>query len=99
LLESVYRNCLAHELRKNGFHVEVEKPISIIYDGEDMGHGFRIDILVEDRLILELKVVDKIIPAHIAQTLSYLRFANKKYALILNFMQSKLKFGIKRVAL
>lgn len=99
LLESVYRNCLAHELRKSGLSIEVEKPINVYYDGINMGHGFRIDILVEERLILELKVAEKIVPAHVAQTLSYLRFANVKYGLILNFMQTRLKFGIKRLAL
>ncbi len=99
LLESVYRNSLAYELRQTGFNIEVEKPIQVKYLGIDMGQGFRIDILVENRLVLELKVAEKIAPNHVAQTLSYLKFSGVKYGLILNFMETKLKFGIKRVAL
>ena len=99
LLESIYQKCLAHELRKAGLRVEVEKPISVIYDGIEMGQGFRIDILVDGRLLLELKVAEKISSSHVAQTLSYLKFSGVKYGLILNFMETKLKFGIKRLAL
>ena len=99
LLESVYRNSLAYELRDSGFKIEVEKPVAVTYRGIDMGQGLRVDILVENRLILELKMIEKIVPNHFAQTLSYLKFTGVKYALILNFMETKLKFGIKRLAL
>ena len=99
LLESVYKNCLAYELTQNGFFIEVEKPINVFYNGIDMGQGFRIDILVEKRLVLELKVAEAISPNHIAQTLSYLKFSGVKHGLILNFMETKLRFGIKRLVL
>ncbi|MEM9835206.1 MAG: GxxExxY protein [Bacteroidota bacterium] len=99
LLESVYQQCLAYELRTAGLSVETEKPLPVIYQGMEMPRGFRVDILVEHRLVLELKVVDAIMPNHVAQVLSYLTFLGCKYGLILNFMEASLKNGIKRVAL
>ncbi len=97
LLESVYRKCLAYELRKLGLRAEEEKPIGIIYEELTLDKAFRIDILVENRYILELKVVDELLPVHAAQILTYLKFANIKYGLLLNFKEESLHpKGVKR---
>ncbi len=95
LLESVYKTCLAHELRKENLKVEVELGLPLVYDGLVFDKGFRIDILVENRFIVELKVVEKISVNHVAQTLSYMRLAKVRNGLILNFMEKSLKDGIK----
>lgn len=99
LLEKAYLVCLAHELDKEALHFEVEKSLPIIYDGFKLDHAFRMDIVVEDRLVLELKVVDAISENHKAQLLTYLKFSKIKYGLILNFKEKSLKDGIKRMAL
>lgn len=97
LLESAYQQCLAYELRKIGLQVEVEKPMPLVYEDIEMDCGYRIDILVENKLILELKAVEKLNDVHLAQTLTYLKLSGCKLGLLMNFNVSILKNGIKRV--
>lgn len=97
LLESAYQACLIYELKKIGLKVEREKAVNLIYEGIDMGVAFRADIVVEDILILELKVVETLIPVHSAQLLSYLRLSGIKLGLLINFNSLLLKDGCKRV--
>ncbi len=97
LLESAYEACLKYELIKRGFLVECQLLLPIFYDDVRIDAGYRIDILVENKIILELKSVDKIIPIHEAQLLSYLKLSNKQVGLLLNFNVLHLKDGITRV--
>ena len=97
LLESAYQQCLAYELRNQGLFVEVEKPMPLVYDEVKMDCGYRIDILVENKLILELKAVEELNDVHLAQTLTYLKLSGCKLGLLINFNVAILKHGIKRV--
>ena len=97
LLEKAYRVCLTHELRKNGFRVQTELEMPLIYDGVKMETGYRLDMLVNDLVILELKSVEELSRIHLAQTLSYLKLSKKQLALIINFNVLHLKDGIKRL--
>ncbi len=97
LLEKVYRECLTYELKKEGLHVEQEKPIPLIYEEVKFDCGYRIDILVEKKVVIELKVVENFAEEHIAQTLTYLRLSGCKVGLLLNFYKKSLKDGIKRL--
>jgi len=99
LLESAYRTCLAYELRKKGLLVEEEKPLPIIYEEVRLECGYRLDMLVENEVIVELKTVEAFNDVHIAQVLTYLRFSQKHVGLLLNFYVKSLKHGIKRVSL
>jgi GxxExxY protein len=99
LLESAYRECLAYELRENGLKVEIEKPIPLIYEKVKMDCGYRIDILVENKVVVELKVVEALNDVHVAQTLTYMRLADCKLGLLLNFYTKSLKDGIKRLVI
>jgi len=85
LLESAYEACLAHELRKAGFDVRSQVELPVIYDGVRVDIGYRIDLLVNDAVIVELKCVEKIAPIHEAQILSYLKLSRKRVGLIINF--------------
>jgi len=85
LLESTYQQCLAHELRINGIELEIEHPLPVVYKDIRLDCGYRIDLLVENEIILELKSVEKIAPIHEAQLLSYLKLANKKQGFLINF--------------
>ena len=96
LLESAYKACLAYELRKKGLKVEEEKPIPVIYEEVKLDCGYRLDLLVEEAVIVELKTVDAFTDVHFAQILTYLRFADKKVGLLINFNVKSLKDGIKR---
>jgi GxxExxY protein len=98
LLESAYEACLLHELRKLGFKVFSQLTLPLHYDGLTIDAGYRIDIMVEDRVIVELKAVEKILPIHEAQIISYLKLSNKKLGLLINFNVVHLKNGIKRIA-
>ena len=98
LLESAYEACLAHELRKRGLKVVSQLALPVKYDGIELDTGYRIDSLVEDRVIVELKAVEKTTPLHEAQLLSYLKLSNKKIGLLINFNVVRLKDGIKRMA-
>ncbi len=97
MLENVYKTCLAYRLRKIGLFVEIEKPIPVIFEEVKMDCGYRADIVVEKRIIVDTKTIDTIGPIQIAQLLTYLRFLNLRKGLILNFNTVRLKDGIKRV--
>jgi GxxExxY protein len=99
LLESVYERCLCHELRKAGLAYEVQLVLPINYDGEVIDGGLRLDLVVEDQVIVELKAVERLLPIHEAQALTYLKLTGKRLALLLNFNTERLKEGIKRIAL
>ena len=96
LLESAYEECLTYELKKLDLKVERQKPVPVVYKEVKLDCGYRIDILVENQLIIELKSVDTILPVHEAQILTYLKFANKPIGLLINFNVPQLKQGIKR---
>jgi GxxExxY protein len=97
LLEKAYQECLLHELTKSGLKVEKEKLVTFIYDEVKIDCGYRIDLLVEDKVIIELKAVEDISDVHLAQTLTYVKLSNCKLGLIINFNVSLLKQGIKRI--
>jgi GxxExxY protein len=99
LLESAYRACLVYELRKKGFNVEEEKALPLIYEDVKLDCGYRIDILVENQVVVELKTVEAFTEVHIAQVLTYLRLTEKKVGLLINFYTKSLKDGIKRLIL
>jgi GxxExxY protein len=99
LLEKVYQQALAYELSKKGLNFELEKQLPVLYKGVHIDCGFRLDLLVEDKLLLELKCVEKILPIHKAQILTYLKLANKKTGLLINFYTKLLKNGITRFKL
>ncbi|MEZ6136109.1 MAG: GxxExxY protein [Pirellulaceae bacterium] len=97
LLESAYEICLAHELQHRGLRVETQVILPIHYEGLDLDAGYRIDLLVEDTVIVELKAVEKMLPLYDAQILSYLRLRRLEVGLLINFNVVKLKDGLKRV--
>lgn len=97
LLESAYEACLAHELKKRGHKVLAQVGLPLVYDGVSLDVGYRIDVLVDDCVIVELKAVDKILPIHEAQLLSYLKLSGKKVGLLINFHVTHLTQGIKRM--
>ncbi|TXC78937.1 GxxExxY protein [Luteibaculum oceani] len=97
LLESAYEACLQYELIDRGFKVERQKSLPVIYEGVKVEAGYRIDLMVNDLLIIELKSVDKIAPIHTAQVMTYLKLSNLKLGLLLNFNVPSLKLGIRRV--
>ena len=97
LLESAYEACLAHELRKRGFRVETHVGLPVIYEGAKLDLGYRIDLLVENLVLGEVKCVEAIHPVHEAQLLSYLRLSGKNVGLLINFYVAHLKDGIKRM--
>lgn len=96
LLESAYEECLFYELKKNGLKVERQKPIPVIYKEIKLDCGYRIDLLVENRIVVELKVVEEFNPVHEAQILTYMKFADKSIGLLINFNVTLLKNGLKR---
>ena len=97
LLESVYEAVLAYELRDRGLMVERQKPVPIHYQGITLDEGFRLDLLVEHRLIVELKSVEELHPVHPKQVLTYLRLMDLPLGLLINFGAPLLKHGLKRV--
>jgi GxxExxY protein len=97
LLESAYEACLAHELRKEGLRVARQVELPVVYDGETIDLGYRIDLLVEDLIVVELKCVECINPVHQAQLLSYVRLSGKNVGLLINFHVVHLRNGIKRM--
>ena len=99
LLESAYEECLAYELRNAGLKVERQKPLPVVYKEIRLDCGYRIDILVEDAVIVEMKSVDALIPVHEAQILTYLKFSEKKIGLLMNFNVILLKNGLKKYVL
>jgi GxxExxY protein len=99
LLESLYEEALCYELQQRGLKVERQKPVPIIYKGVALKNDFRLDILVEDQIILELKSVEEIKPVFYKQLMSYLRLSNKHLGLLVNFGEADMKNGIHRVIL
>ena len=99
LLESAYEECLAYELRNAGLRVEQQKALPVVYKDIKLDCGYRIDILVEDTVVVELKSVDALSPVHEAQILTYLKFSEKKIGLLMNFNVTLLKNGMKRYML
>jgi len=99
LLESAYEECLAFEIQNAGLRIECQKPVPIVYKEIKLDCGYRIDILVENLVIIELKVVDAFNPVHEAQILTYMKFAHKNIGLLINFNVKLLKDGIKRYKL
>ena len=98
LFESVYEVILAHELRKRGIRAERQVPIQIRYDDLVFEEGFRADLLVEDKVIVELKSIEKLIPVHSKQVLTQLRLSERRLGLLINFGEFRLKDGIERIA-
>lgn len=96
LLESAYQECLYYELKKAGLKVEREKPMPIIYKEIKLDHGYRIDLLVNNKVVIEIKTVDVLIDVHTAQILTYLKLGEYKLGLLLNFNVNLMKEGIKR---
>ena len=97
LLESAYEACLIHELKKRGLAVPSQVALPVVYDGVRIDVGYRIDLIVEGLVVVELKAVDAVLPIHQAQLLSYLKLSGRKLGLLMNFNVLHLKDGIKRV--
>lgn len=97
LLESAYQECLFYELANKGYHVVKEQPMPIVYKEVKLDHGYRMDLLVENKIVIEIKTVDAFSDVHFAQVLTYLKLGNYKLGLLINFNVLKLKDGIKRI--
>jgi GxxExxY protein len=97
LLESVYQKCLHHEIEKRGLKVEAEVWLPVLYDGVQIEGGYKVDLLVEGIIVVELKVVEHLLEVHRAQLLSYLKLSGKELGLLINFNVVHLKDGIKRI--
>ena len=99
LLESVYEICLCHELQKSGLKVKRQVNVPVVYDNIRFDAGFRLDLIVEDKVIVEIKAVDDMNPVFDAQVLTYLKLTNIRVGLLINFNSSVIKKGIKRLVL
>jgi GxxExxY protein len=99
LLESVYEVCLAHELEKRGRRVRRQLSLPVLYDGIRMDAGLRLDMVVDDCLVVEIKAVEQLSPVHNAQLLTYLKLTGHRLGLLINFNTPLIRDGIKRVAL
>lgn len=99
LLESAYEECLSFELLKAGLKIERQKPVPVVYKDIKLDCGYRMDLLVENTVIIELKTLDAFNPVHEAQILTYMKFGNKVVGLLINFNVTLLKNGIKRYKL
>jgi GxxExxY protein len=97
LLESAYEECLFYELKKNGLDVQKQKALPLVYEEVKLDVGYRIDIIVENKLIIEVKSVETLNDVHFAQLLTYLKLTNCKLGLLINFNVSLMKNGIKRI--
>jgi GxxExxY protein len=97
LLESAYEECLYYELNKAGFNTIKQKPMPLIYEGMKLDIGYRLDLLVEDKVVLEIKSVDDLIPVHLAQIMTYLKLSCCRIGFLINFNVVSLKDGIKRI--
>ena len=97
LLESVYETVLSYELRKRGLKVLQQVPIPVIYDEVRIDEGFRADLIVDDKVIIELKSIESVLPVHKKQLLTYLKLANKKLGLLINFNVEVIRLGITRL--
>jgi len=97
LLESAYRECLYYDIRESGLAVIKELLLPVVYKNVHFDHGYRIDLLVENKVVIELKTVDSLLDVHYAQVLTYLKLGNYKLGLLINFNVPSLKNGIKRI--
>jgi GxxExxY protein len=97
LLESVYHACLTHELEKSGLLVQAQLPLPVSYDSIRIDAGYRLDLLVADTVIVEVKAIAQILPIHVAQLLTYLRLSDKHLGLLINFNVPRLAQGVKRI--
>jgi GxxExxY protein len=97
LLEKAYQECLFYKINKAGFYVEKEKPMPLVYEEVYLDCGYRIDLLVENKLVIEVKSVESLNDIHLAQTLTYQKLGNFKLGLLINFNVLKLTDGVKRV--
>jgi GxxExxY protein len=97
LLESAYKECLFYKIAQTGLIVEKEKPMPLVFERVKLECGYRIDLLVENKIVIEIKSVEALNEIHLAQTLTYLKLGNYKLGLLMNFNVLKLKDGIKRV--
>ena len=97
LLESAYEACLAYELRERGLSVLAQLPLPVRYKGVRLDVGYRIDLLVENAVVVELKTVARLLPVHEAQLLSHLRLSSHRVGLLINFNVPRLKYGIRRM--
>lgn len=97
LMESVYQKCLVYELTKSGLKIETEKTLGVIYDDIIIESGYRLDIWIENKVIIELKAVEFLNDVHLAQILTYLKLTENKLGLLINFNVARIKDGIKRV--
>jgi len=97
LLESVYEAVLARELEERGLRVQRQVPVPVVWEGLQFDEGFRADLIAEDRVIVELKSVERFAPVHAKQLLTYLRLTDKRLGLLVNFGEGLIKDGIKRV--
>lgn len=96
LLESTYEACLGHELKLRGLSISTQYPVPLVYEGLNLEVGYRADLIVENAIIVELKAVDKLVPVHEAQLLSYLRLTGFRVGLLINFHEEHLRDGIRR---
>lgn len=99
LLESSYKECLYYEIIKTGYFAEKEKSLPLVYEDVKLEAGYRIDILVENKLVIEIKALDALADVHTAQVLTYLKLSGNRLGLLLNFNVKLLKDGIKRLVL
>lgn len=97
LVESAYEACLQFELIKSGLQVEAQKPLPLVYESVKLECGYRVDLLVERKLIIEVKSIEALAEIHFAQVLTYLRLSNLRLALLLNFNVVHMKDGIRRI--
>ena len=97
LLESAYEECLFYELKKSGLFIEKQKPLPLVYEEVKLDAGYRVDIIIENKFIVEIKAVDALNDIHLAQLLTYLKLSNCKLGLLINFNVSLIKNGLKRV--
>ena len=97
LLESAYQECLYYKIHSSGLQVLKEKPMPLVYEGIKLECGYRIDLLVENKLVIEVKSVDHLNDVHLAQTLTYMKLGNFKLGLLINFNVTLLKNGIRRI--
>ena len=97
LLESTYEECLCYELRKSGLQVEKQKQLPLVYEDIEMDIGYRVDMFVNSKVIIEIKAVDALTDVHLAQILTYLKLSNSKLGMLINFNVTLIKDGIQRV--
>jgi GxxExxY protein len=97
LLEKTYQECLFYKLSKDGLYIVKEKPMPLIFEGVSLECGYRIDLLVENKVVIEIKSVESLNDVHVAQTLTYLKLGGYRLGLLMNFNVSLMKYGIKRL--